>query len=43
VRDREVLAAYLLQHGQPEAAQRRMAQMDEAYPAVAASPELANC
>lgn len=40
LRDREVLAAYLLQHGQPEAAQRRMAQMDEAYPAVAASPEL---
>lgn len=40
LRDREVLAAYLLQHDQPEAAQRRMAQMDEAYPAVAASPEL---
>ena len=40
LRDREVLAAYLLQHGQPEAAQRRMAQMDEAYPAVAAIPEL---
>ena len=40
LRDREVLAAYLLQHDQAEAAQRRMAQMDEAYPAVAASPEL---
>lgn len=40
LRDREVLAAYLLQHDQPEAAQRRMAQMDEAYPTVAASPEL---
>ena len=40
LRDREVLAAYLLQHDQPEAAQRRMAQMDEAYPAVAANPEL---
>jgi CHAD domain-containing protein len=42
LRDREVLAAYLLQHGQPEAAQRRMAQMAEAYPAVAVSPELAH-
>lgn len=41
LRDREVLAAYLLEHDQPEAAQRRMAQMAEAYPAVAASPELA--
>lgn len=41
MRDREVLAAYLLKHGQPQAAQRRMAEMDEAYPAVAASPELA--
>ncbi|CAI8752946.1 CHAD domain-containing protein [Pseudomonas sp. IT-P44] len=40
LRDREVLAAYLLEHDQPEAAQRRMAQMAEAYPAVAASPEL---
>jgi CHAD domain-containing protein len=40
LRDREVLAAYLLQHDQPEAAQRRMAQMAEAYPAVAASTEL---
>lgn len=41
LRDREVLAAYLLQHDQPEAAHRRMAQMAEAYPAVAASPEVA--
>ncbi|PYY70582.1 metal-chelation protein CHAD [Pseudomonas jessenii] len=41
LRDREVLAAYLLQHHQPLAAQQRMAQMAEAYPAVAASPELA--
>lgn len=41
LRDREVLAAYLLEHDQPEAAQRRMAQMAVAYPAVAASTELA--
>ncbi|MCF4994961.1 CHAD domain-containing protein [Pseudomonas syringae] len=41
-RDREVLAAYLLEHDQPDAAQRRMAQMDEAYPALAASAELAS-
>ena len=41
LRDREVLAAYLLEHDQPEAAQRRMAQMAKAYPAVAVSPELA--
>ncbi|MBV6825606.1 CHAD domain-containing protein [Pseudomonas sp. PD9R] len=41
LRDREVLAAYLLEHDQPGAAQRRMAQMAEAYPAVAAGPELA--
>ncbi|KAB0480366.1 CHAD domain-containing protein [Pseudomonas reinekei] len=40
-RDREVLAAYLVQHDQPEAAQRRLAQMAEAYPAVASSAELA--
>ncbi|CAH0262499.1 hypothetical protein SRABI123_03419 [Pseudomonas sp. Bi123] len=40
LRDREVLAAYLLQHDQPEAAHRRMARMAEAYPAVAMSPEL---
>ena len=42
LRDREVLAAYLLQHDQPEAAQRRMVQMEQAYPAVASSPELAH-
>lgn len=41
LRDREVLAAYLLEHDQPEAAQRRMAQMAAAYPAVAAGSELA--
>ncbi|KJH77384.1 MULTISPECIES: CHAD domain-containing protein [unclassified Pseudomonas] len=41
LRDREVLAAYLLEHDQPDAAHRRMAQMAEAYPAVAASTELA--
>ncbi|MHC8367832.1 CHAD domain-containing protein [Pseudomonas sp. ZT5P21] len=41
LRDREVLAVYLLEHDQPEAAQRRMTQMAEAYPAVAASSELA--
>jgi len=40
LRDREVLAAYLLEHGQPEAAKRRMAQMDVAYPTVATSPEV---
>ncbi|PZW95432.1 CHAD domain-containing protein [Pseudomonas sp. 478] len=41
LRDREVLAAYLLEHDQPQAAHRRMAQMAEAYPAVATSPEVA--
>jgi CHAD domain-containing protein len=41
LRDREVLAAYLLEYDQPEAAHRRMAQMAEAYPAVATSPEVA--
>lgn len=41
LRDREVLAAYLLEHHQPQAAQRRIAQMAEAYPAVAGSAELA--
>jgi CHAD domain-containing protein len=41
-RDREVLAAYLLEHAQPEAARRRMAQMAEAYPALAASAEVAS-
>lgn len=41
LRDREVLAAYLLKHGHPQAAERRLVQMAQAYPAVAASPELA--
>ncbi len=41
-RDREVLAAYLLKHDQPQAAERRMAQMAEAYPALAASNEVAS-
>lgn len=41
LRDREVLAAYLHDHGQHEAAKRRTLQMAKAYPAVAASPELA--
>ncbi|MCK9813941.1 CHAD domain-containing protein [Pseudomonas sp. MAFF 302046] len=41
LRDREVLAAYLHEHGQHEAATRRMAQMAEAYPNVAQGPELA--
>lgn len=41
-RDREVLAAYLLEHNQPQAAERRMAQMAEAYPALAASNEVAS-
>ena len=41
-RDREVLAAWLTEHGQPAAAQRRMAQMAEAYPSLAASAELAS-
>lgn len=41
LRDREVLAAYLEQHGRAEAAQRRRVQMANAYPAVAGSPELA--
>jgi len=41
LRDREVMAAYLLQHHHAEAAHRRMAQMAEAYPAVAGSAELA--
>lgn len=40
LRDREVLAAYLLKHDQPEAAQRRMARMAAAYPAVATSLEV---
>lgn len=41
-RDREVLAAWLIKHDQPEAAQRRMAQMAEAYPTLAASAEVAS-
>ncbi|VVO37250.1 CHAD domain-containing protein [Pseudomonas fluorescens] len=41
LRDREVLAAYLSSHGQPEAAERRMLQMAKACPAVANGPELA--
>ncbi|MFJ4195339.1 CHAD domain-containing protein [Pseudomonas sp. NPDC089534] len=41
-RDREVLAAYLLKQGHVQAAHRRLAQMDEAYPALAASAELAS-
>jgi CHAD domain-containing protein len=41
LRDREVLAAYLNDHGQHEAAKRRTVQMAKAYPAVATSPELA--
>ena len=41
LRDREVLAAYLHEHGQHEAATRRMAQVAEAYPNVAQGPELA--
>ncbi|MBN6775275.1 CHAD domain-containing protein [Pseudomonas granadensis] len=41
-RDREVLAAYLLKHDQPQAAERRMVQMAEAYPALAASHEVAS-
>ena len=40
MRDREVLAAYLEQHGNTDAAQRRRLQMAEAYPAVAASREV---
>lgn len=41
MRDREVLAAYLLSHGQTAAAEQRMRQMAQAYPAVAGSPQLA--
>jgi len=41
LRDREVLAAYLLSHGQATAAEQRMRQMAQAYPAVAGSPQLA--
>lgn len=35
LRDREVLAAYLEEHGNTDAAQRRRLQMADAYPAVA--------
>jgi len=41
LRDREVLAAYLEQHGKNDAAQRRRVQMADAYPRVAASAQLA--
>lgn len=41
LRDREVLADYLARHGKTEAAQLRQLQMADAYPAVAASQELA--
>jgi CHAD domain-containing protein len=41
LRDREVLAAYLELQGKTSAAQRRRLQMAQAYPAVAASRELA--
>ena len=41
-RDREVLAAWLIKHDQPEATQRRIAQMAEAYPTLAASAEVAS-
>ncbi|CAH0321013.1 CHAD domain-containing protein [Pseudomonas mediterranea] len=40
LRDREVLAAYLEEHGNTDAAQRRRLQMADAYPAVAASREV---
>lgn len=40
LRDREVLAAYLHQHGYHEAAVRRTAQLAQDYPAVATGPEL---
>lgn len=41
LRDREVLAAYLLQHGYDEAAARRLRQKPDTYRHVAQSPELA--
>ncbi|NBF03821.1 CHAD domain-containing protein [Pseudomonas sp. Fl5BN2] len=41
IRDREVLAAYLHQHGQHAAAEHRTAQLLDEYSAVAAGPELA--
>ncbi|AUZ45540.1 CHAD domain-containing protein [Pseudomonas orientalis] len=42
LRDREVLAAYLHQHGHHEAAERRLRLQPEAYRQVAQSPELAH-
>jgi CHAD domain-containing protein len=42
LRDREVLAAYLLQHGHPAAADRRLRLQPEAYRHVAQGPELAH-
>ncbi|AZC27840.1 CHAD domain-containing protein [Pseudomonas sessilinigenes] len=41
IRDREVLAAYLHQHGQHAPADRRTAQLQGEYAAVASGPELA--
>ncbi len=41
LRDKEVLAAHLAANGQPEAAARRVAQLQGAFGAVAASAELA--
>ncbi|MCU7650083.1 CHAD domain-containing protein [Pseudomonas piscis] len=41
IRDREVLAAYLHQHGQHAAGDRRTVLLAQEYPAVAAGPELA--
>lgn len=41
LRDREVLAAYLLRHGHVEAARQRSLQMADTYPAVADGAELA--
>lgn len=40
LRDREVLAAYLHQHGQHQAAARRTAQLTHELPAVAAGPQV---
>ncbi|WP_411379464.1 CHAD domain-containing protein [Pseudomonas sp. MPB26] len=42
LRDREVLAAYLHQHGHHEAADRRLRLQPDAYRKVAQSPELAH-
>ncbi|WP_259745157.1 CHAD domain-containing protein, partial [Pseudomonas protegens] len=41
IRDREVLAAYLHQHGLHVAAERRTAQLDGEYSAIAVGPQLA--